>query len=186
MTHDLLETVAEVYNSLGITAAAAAIEDLGGAAGLLVNHGHEAMYGHPHLKVPVHVGRADRAELARGMAVSAVLDGRSMLGDDLEVISVPGHTPGSTAFLWDSGTHRFLFTGDTLWSFHGEWQTVVLGTSSRSATLESLALIRDLDFDVLVPWAAVAGEPVAIATDPVSTRARLGAVIDRFGAGADR
>jgi glyoxylase-like metal-dependent hydrolase (beta-lactamase superfamily II) len=32
----------------------------------------------------------------------------------LEAISTPGHTPGSTCFLWHDGPARRLFTGDTL------------------------------------------------------------------------
>ena len=39
---------------------------------------------------------------------------RHKLGDDFEVIPIPGHTGGATAFLWDSGKHRVLFTGDTV------------------------------------------------------------------------
>ena len=31
------------------------------------------------------------------------------------MIPIPGHTPGSTAFLWDGGRHRFLCTGDSVW-----------------------------------------------------------------------
>ena len=44
-----------VYNSPGLTSAATHIRDLGGATRLLINHGHEAMYGEPDLDVPVFV-----------------------------------------------------------------------------------------------------------------------------------
>ena len=79
---------------------------------------------------------------------------RHMLDDDFEVIPTPGHTPGATAYLWDSGQHRFLFTGDTIYLSDGEWVDGLLGSSDRARYVESLRLIRELDFDVLVPWAA--------------------------------
>ena len=33
------------------------------------------------------------------------------LPDDLEVIPTPGHTSGTTMFLWDNDEHRFLYRG---------------------------------------------------------------------------
>jgi Metallo-beta-lactamase superfamily len=36
------------------------------------------------------------------------------VGSDFEVIPTPGHTAGATAYLWDSGDRRVLFTGDTI------------------------------------------------------------------------
>ena len=47
-------------------------------------------------------------------------------GDDFEVIPIPGHTSGATAYLWDGGGHRCLFTGDTLYLREGEWVAAVL------------------------------------------------------------
>ena len=55
---------------------------------------------------------------------------------------------------------RYLFPGDSLWVEDGVWRAVILGESDRSAFLETLALMRDLDFDVLVPWPAQRGRPV--------------------------
>ena len=75
------------------------------------------------------------------MPVAGTFAGRQTIGDDFELIPTPGHTPGTTAFLWDSGTRRFLFTGDMLWIEHGRWSAVVLGSSDRTAYLESLELI---------------------------------------------
>ena len=88
---------------------------------------------------------------------------RHELDGDLEVIPIPGHTDGSTAYLWDSGDHRVLFSADTVYLDDGEWVAAVLESSDRAAYLESLELIRELDFDVLAPWAATAGEaPIAM------------------------
>lgn len=171
-----------VYNSPGLSEAADEIRALGGATRLLINHGHEAMYGPPRLDVPVFVHERDRAETAGGLPVSGTFTRRRMI-DDLEVIPTPGHTPGTTSYLWDSGTHRFLFTGDFLWVEYGEWKAVVLGGSDRAASLDSLRLIGDLDFDVLVPWAAMKGEPSVNVVNRDDARTRIDAVIARVEAG---
>ena len=175
-----------VYNSPGLAAAAPDIGDVGGATRLLVNHGHEAMYGQPELDVPVFVHERDRDETAQSMRVAGVFTGRQMIDDDLEVIPTPGHTPGTTSYLWHNGSHRFLFTGDFLTIDEGEWKAVVLGTSSRTDYLDSLALVRELDFDVLVPWAATEDGPCFAVADRAEIRARLDAVIARVKAGANR
>lgn len=148
-----------VHNSPGLSSAATHIRDLGGVSRLLVNHGHEAMYGEPDLDVPVFVHERDRDETARSMRVAGVFTGRQMIEADLEVIPTPGHTAGTTCYLWDDGVHRFLFTGDFIWIEDGQWRAVVLDPRLRSDYLDSLALVRELDFDVLVPWGASEGGP---------------------------
>ena len=172
-----------IYNSPGLSEAADAIRALGNVTHLLINHGHEAMYGPPELDVPVFVHERDRVETATALPVAGTFTQRQMIGDDLEVIPTPGHTPGTTSYLWDNGTHRFLFTGDSLWAEHGQWKAVVLGSSDRAASLGSLRLIRDLDFDVLVPWPSMKGEASVSVVTRDDARKRLDAVIARVEAG---
>ena len=57
----------------------------------------------------------------------------------------------------------------------------MLESSDRAAYLDSLRLIRDLDFDVLVPWAASADGPWY--ADASDRRARLDAIIERVARG---
>ncbi len=173
-----------VYNSPGLSEAADEIRALGDATHLLINHSHEAMYGTPRLDAPVFVHERDRAETARGLPVVGTFTHRQMIDDDLEVIPTPGHTPGTISYLWDSGTHRFLFTGDLLWVEYGNWKAVVLGGSDCAASLDSLRLIRDLDFDVLVPWAAMKGEPSVNVVTHDDARRFIDAVIARVEAGS--
>lgn len=109
-----------------------------------------------------------------------------MVGDDFEVIPIPGHTPGTTAYLWEGGEHRFLFTGDTVALSGGEWVAAVLGSSDRAAYLESLELIRGLDFDVLVPWAATHGQTYYAETNPSDTKRRIDAIIERVRRGENQ
>ena len=175
-----------VYNSPGLTSAATPIRDLGGATRLLINHSHEAMYGEPDLDAPAFVHERDRGETVRSMRVADVFTSRQMIDDDLEVIPTAGHTPGTTSYLWDHGSHRFLFTGDFIWIEDGEWKAVVLASSLRAEYLESLALVRDLEFDVLVPWGTTEGSPSFALADKGEIRARVDRIIARVAAGGDR
>jgi glyoxylase-like metal-dependent hydrolase (beta-lactamase superfamily II) len=174
-----------IYDAPGLTAAAGEIKARGGATRQLINHAHEAMYGPQGLDVGVFIGERDRNH-ARSIPIAGTFSERQTLDDDLEVIPTPGHTPGTTTFLWDSGRHRFLFTGDTLWIEHGNWRATVLGESDRDTYLDSLALLRELEFDVLVPWAATAGEPYIDVVSHTEVQHRLDAIIERIQAGKER
>ena len=176
-----------VYNSPGVSEAADAIPELGAPARLLVNHAHESMYGRPALEVPMWMHGADRAEVGADLEIAGVFEGRELIDGDLEVIPTPGHTPGTCSFLWDDGNHRFLFTGDFIWIEHGVWKAVVLDPALRDPYLESLALVRDLDFDVLVPWGVTEGDaPVFAVSDPEEKRRRIDGIIARVAAGGSR
>ena len=83
----------------------------------------------------------------------------------------------------DRGRHRVLFTGDTIYVSNGEWVAAVLESSDRAAYADSLELIRELDFDVLVPWAATAGDPYYAVTAPGDRRRRIDAVLERVRRG---
>jgi glyoxylase-like metal-dependent hydrolase (beta-lactamase superfamily II) len=155
----------------------------GPVARAYLNHRHEAMFGSDLPGVPLFVHEADRDSVARTRAVRASFSRRHTLDGDLEAIPTPGHTPGATAYLWDSGEHRLLFTGDTIYLRDGEWVAAVLDSSDRAAYLESLNLLRDLDFDVLVPWVATAGGPFHAPTDAAETRRRINALIDQIWSG---
>ena len=176
-----------VYNSPGVSESTDAIRALGAPARLLINHAHESMYGQPELDVPIWVHANDRAEVASSLEVAGTFDGRESIDDDLEVIPTPGHTAGTTSYLWNNGTHRFLFTGDFIWIENGEWEAVVLDPSLRGDYLDSLALVRDLDFDVLVPWGVTEGSlPYGLVADQSERHARIDAIIDRVRAGGNR
>jgi len=109
-----------------------------------------------------------------------------MLDDDFEVIPTPGHTSGATSFLWESDGHRLLFTGDSLYLDDGEWVAAVLDSSDREAYIESLEVVRELEFDALVPWAASEGQPYVDIVDETEKRRRIDAIITRLRRGGDR
>ena len=143
-----------IYNSPGITAASAEIANFEQPLRLFINHYHETMYGRPELEVSVSVHEYDRAGIERSMQVAGVFTVREHVGADLEVIPSYSHTAGSTFFLWNSGAHRFLFPGDAIWVDSGIWKAVILEESNPQAFLATLSVMRELDFDVLVPWHA--------------------------------
>lgn len=151
-----------------------------------LNHSHEAMFASDPLGAPVHVHEAESDEVVRSLDVRATFSRRHLLDHDFEVIPTPGHTPGATAYLWDDGDRRYLFTGDTLYLSEGEWVAAVLGSSDREAYLAGLELIRALEFDVLVPWAATAGEPWHAPTDRADTGRRIDAILERVRRGEER
>jgi hypothetical protein len=62
----------------------------------------------------------------------------------------------------------------------------VLDSSDREAYIESLELIPELDFDVLVPWAATGGQPYYALTDRADTRRRIDAILERVRRGESR
>jgi glyoxylase-like metal-dependent hydrolase (beta-lactamase superfamily II) len=152
-----------IYRSDTLRREVAAIRERGGIARQYLNHRHEAAPVNDWVAqtfgAPLFV-HADDAEAVSAVAhVRATFRRRHVLDDDFEVIPIPGHTPGATAYLWDTGSQRVLFTGDTIFLSGGRWVTAVLDSSDRERYLESLELIRGLDFDVLVPAIATAGDP---------------------------
>lgn len=172
-----------IYSVSGLESEAA---PLGGITRWYLNHGHEAMFMAEGVTAPLFVHEADAAPVAAKHHVRGTFSRRHMLDEDLEVIPTPGHTPGATAYLWDSGSHRFLFTGDTIYFDHGEWVAAVLESSDRAAYLESLEHIAGLDFDVLVPWAATGGQPYFAVTSRAEAASRIGAIAERVRSGEDR
>lgn len=172
-----------VYSVGDLEAEAPAIEDLGGISRQYLNHRHEAAFLADDVEAPLflHENEYDavdtRARVPWTFSRGHVLDG------DFQVIPTPGHTTGATAYLWDSGRHRFLFTGDTIHLREGEWVAAVLDSSDRGPYVESLEQIRELDFDVLVPWIASAGEPYHAVTSRADTRRRIDAILERVRSG---
>lgn len=183
----VLETtsgVVIIYNSPGIDAAAQEILQLRSPTRLLLNHYHEAMYGQPELEVPVYVHEWDRPGVEPKMHVTGDFRHPQFMGDDLELLPSYSHTVGTTFFVWHHGDHRFLFPGDAIWVDDGTWKAVVLPESDRRAFLNTLTILRGVEFDVLLPWHAHRDAPPYDLVTPTHKRSQLDALIDRIVAGA--
>jgi len=179
-----------VYSAGTVADDARGIEDLGGIARHYLNHWHEAAFGGGDriaatFEAPLFCHEAERQSVAKTAKVAGTFAARQMAGDDFELIPIPGHTGGATAYLWNSGEHRCLFTGDSLYLREGEWVAAVLDSSDRAAYIESLELIKGLDFDVLVPWAATAGQTCHAMTNKADAGRRIDGIVERLRRGDD-
>jgi glyoxylase-like metal-dependent hydrolase (beta-lactamase superfamily II) len=170
-----------IYHSPGLNAARAEILALGEPSRLLLNHWHEALCKAPDFAVPIFVHEDDRAKVK--LPVAGVLSKREKIADDLEVIPIPGHTAGATAFLWDNGEQRMLFPGDSVWVSAGEWSAVVLSESNREAYIASLRRILELDFNFLMPWGGGEGQPYGYSVTRDEAQSKLQRMVDRLQAG---
>ena len=174
-----------VYGAPGLGPDAETIRELGGASRQYLNHWHEAMFMPDAIPAPVFIHEQDSSPASQRTQVDDTFSHRHLIDDDFEVIPIPGHTSGATAYLWNSGRHRFLFTGDSIILDEGTWVAAVLDSSDRARYIESLELIRELDFDVLVPWAASADHPFYAATDAQDAGQRIDAMLERLRRGED-
>jgi glyoxylase-like metal-dependent hydrolase (beta-lactamase superfamily II) len=179
-----------LYSAGTVADEARAIEEQGGIARQYLNHWHEAAFGGADrvagaFAAPLFCHESERPEVAKTVQVAGTFAARHKQGDDFEAIPLPGHTRGATAYLWGGGRHRCLFTCDSLYLRDGEWVAAVLESSDRAAYVESLELIRGLEFDVLVPWAASAGQPCHAITDRADTARRIDAILERLRRGED-
>ena len=150
-----------VYSSTTIRQEADYIRQKGGIWRQYLNHGHEAWVAQAAgawvasaFGAPLYAHENEKEEVSRAYDLDGTFSERHTLGDDFEVIPIPGHTSGATAFLWDTGEHHVLFTGDSIVLEDGAWVAALLASSDREDYIKSLELIRGLDFDVIVPWAA--------------------------------
>jgi glyoxylase-like metal-dependent hydrolase (beta-lactamase superfamily II) len=174
-----------VYSVNGLASVAPALQDLGDIARQYLNHWHESLFATDRVDAPLFCHENDREAVVEKTPVSGTFSQRHWLDDDFEVIPIPGHTRGATAYLWNNGEQRFLFTGDTIYLKEGEWIAAVLETSDRPSYIESLQLLRERDFDVLVPWLATRGQPCHALTDRADARRRIDAILERVRRGED-
>ena len=177
-----------VYRSGALERGAETLDDLGGISRQYLNHFHEASpacdWVAGTFRAPLYVHKEDAAAAAEVCNVGATFSERHKLDEDFEIIPVPGHTRGATAFLWDSGQHRVLFTGDTVFFGRDRWRAAVLdGVSDRKRYIESLELIRTLDFGLIVPGIAAAGQPYYSFTDRAEATRQIDAILERLRRG---
>ena len=178
-----------VYRSEMLERDVEAVNDLGGISRQYLNHWHEASpvcdWVANTFDAPLYVHEEDAPSASETCNVDETFSERHKLDElDFEVIPIPGHTAGATAFLWDTGEHRVLFTGDTIFFVRGRWRAAVLdGVSDRERYIESLELIRTLDFDLVVPGIAPAGEPYYEFVEKAEAERRIGEILERVRRG---
>lgn len=177
-----------IYRAATLEQDVGEINDLGGIWRQYLNHHHEASpacdWVARTFDAPLHIHEADAQAASEICNVSQTFSERHELDEDFEVVPIPGHTSGATAFLWDTGQHRALFTGDTIFFIRGRWRAAVLdGISDRERYIESLGLIRTLDFDLVVPGIAPAGQPYYEFVEKAEAQRRIDEILERLRRG---
>jgi glyoxylase-like metal-dependent hydrolase (beta-lactamase superfamily II) len=76
---------------------------------------------------------------------------RTLIECDVMLIPTPGHTAGQFSTLAEIEGVNILFTADFVWRQNGRWRP---GSPSRKKMLKAFEGLRDLAFDVVVPWTA--------------------------------
>jgi len=74
---------------------------------------------------------------------------RTVVEGDVRLIPTPGHTAGQFSTLVAVSGSNILFTADFVWREAGRWRP---GNSSRKKMRPAFEGLRDLDFDIVVPW----------------------------------
>lgn len=136
------------------------IDALGGVAHEYLSHLDEAGPAlksvADHFGSSLHSHRAERDSIARFVEPDVLFDDRFVDTTGVEVIPTPGHSPGSTCYVVDSGDERYLFVGDTI--FHndeGRWGTFIPpGRGEPEQLAASLELMGTLRPTVVVSSAA--------------------------------
>lgn len=164
------------------------INALGGISRQYLNHHHEASPASDWVAesfgAPLQVHEKEAPSVSEICNVAETFSERHFLEHDFEVIPVPGHTSGATAFLWNTGRHRCLFTGDTIFFHRDIWVAAVLdGISDRERYIKSLELIRTLDFELIVPGIAAAGQPYYAFVEKPEAERQIGEILERLRRG---
>ena len=130
------------------------LENLGGVQRMLLTHGddvadHAEFRDHFQCERVIHglEARGDLREVERQLEGDEPIE----LGPEWLAIPVPGHTRGSTAFLY---REKFLFTGDHLW-----WSSTIGALNASEAycwwnwerQVESLRRLLDYHFEWILP-----------------------------------
>ncbi|WLS05235.1 MBL fold metallo-hydrolase [Shinella oryzae] len=169
-----------IYNAPGLSEAKDTIIETGVPRSLLMSHWNEAIYGAPDLEVKPYVQSADLDRTRR--TIQNIRRFEEYLDNlpELEIIAAPGHTAGSTMFLWTCGSHRVLFSGDSIWNNGGRWEAVVLSESNREEYIGSLETVAELGFDVLIPWVAKSESPYVNVCERPTARKRILEIAQRL------
>ncbi len=155
-----------LFYSSGHSADHQHIQELGGITRQYLSHRDEA--GPPLVRIRQRFGsklcchRLEEKAISETCPVDLTFQTREIHLGDIEVISTPGHTDGSTCFLFKSPHGQtYLFTGDTIFPSNDAWETFVMPEAggSKSDLKDSLKLLRSLEPNVVVSSASVGRFP---------------------------
>ena len=94
---------------------------------------------------------------------------RHELAPGVEAIPTPGHRPGAVSFLVPVGSRKCLFAGDSIYHDGTGWRALA-SKKNRRTMRESLAVLAEADFDVLLANTGVANPVCCIELDAAGRR----------------
>lgn len=121
-----------------------------------------------------HAAEAGDVRLRSGISPDRTFDGPETHFGALEVMPLPGHTPGSTCYLYRLPRGRsYLFTGDTIGrDDRGVWTAGLLPFSDKPKLVATLRRLAGLEPDVVLSSAWGGAHPYAEVT-PTQWRAAV-------------
>jgi glyoxylase-like metal-dependent hydrolase (beta-lactamase superfamily II) len=143
------------------------IRDLGGIVRQYLSHRDEA--GPALVKIKQAFGSALCCHALEAKAIRSIcpvdvtFDAHETHLGNIEVIPAPGHTSGSTCYVYRSPHGKtYLFTGDSIFPDGQSWGTLVrfVAGGRKSELKSSLGMLRDLRPDVVISSASVGRSPV--------------------------
>jgi hydroxyacylglutathione hydrolase len=155
-----------LFYSSGLSEDHQHMQELGGIIRQYLSHRDEA--GPPLVRIKQMFGselcchRLEEQAVRKVCPVDLTFQAREIHLGDIEVISTPGHTDGSTCFLYQSPHGKtYLFTGDTIYPSNNSWETFVMPEAggSTSDLRDSLTQLRSLEPDVVISSASVGRLP---------------------------
>lgn len=158
----------------------AAMAELGGVGRQYLSHVDEAGPALARIRERFgselwgHAAEAQAVQRRAGVAPDRTFEAPEVHFGALEVLPLPGHTAGSTAYLYRSPHgRRYLFTGDTIGrDGRGVWTAGLLPFSDKGQLIATLERMADLAPDVVLSSAFGGEHPFAEVT-PQSWRAAV-------------
>jgi len=133
------------------------IASKGGIAKVLISHRDEASKFctkvADRFNAQIYCPALEKEEISKKCRVDETFSGDQKIDDTFEIIFTPGHSPGSSCFLWNApDKKRILFTGDSLSPGEkGVWGVYLMDANNFPITIKSMQKIRSLDVTVIVP-----------------------------------
>ncbi|WP_158783011.1 MBL fold metallo-hydrolase [Pantoea sp. BAV 3049] len=132
-----------------------AIGDLGGSIRHYLTHWHEAGPGARLLQQRFNSALYCHNRALGPISTFAEADDTFNQAEvhcgSFHVVPTPGHTPGSTSYLYASPYGKtYLFVGDTVTLYHDRWVTVLVPESNEADLKQSLEFYRALRPDVIL------------------------------------
>lgn len=159
-THAYLWTPTHtLFYSVGTDAQFDEFTELGGIRDQYLSHRDEAG---PMLKriaaqfdSTLHAAEDDLADIRQHAHVDVPLSGRYTDYNGIEIVPMPGHSPGSVCFLVPGAEGRYLFTGDTLFCDpEGRWRAGYIDgfhePEDADTIADSLRVIAELSPDYVI------------------------------------